>query len=102
MRLIDADEFRRVLRERQTDAKHYEDMELRQEIGEIIEALDKQPTAYDVKKVIAMITDEMDCQKEKRETARKAGIIELVNLHKYAECCYSLAIEVVKRGGVND
>lgn len=48
MRLIDADEFRRVLIERQTDVKHYENMELRQEIGEIIEALDKQPIACDI------------------------------------------------------
>lgn len=93
MRLIDADMFKKFLQALCKAGAPYD---------EIIKLLDKEPTAYDVEKVIAMITDEMDCQKEKRETARKAGFIELVNLHKYAECCYSLAIEVVKRGGVNE
>jgi len=85
MRLIDADEFRRVLRERQTDAKHYEDMELRQEIGEIIEALDDQPTACDIEKVVEQLKKDTTC------ICRLEGYIPK-----------SKAIEIVKRGGVNE
>ena len=52
MRLIDADDFRRILREIQTDAEHFDNEQRRNDIGSIMALLDKQPTAFDMEKVV--------------------------------------------------
>lgn len=83
MKLIDADAFRMILREIQTDAKHFHNTQRRYDIGAVIALLDEQPTAYNVEKVV----EELEEQATDTEVFGK-----LLYLQE--------AIDIVKRGGV--
>lgn len=64
-------------------------------IRDIMQAFDRQPTAYDVDKVVAELEDEM-------EECRLRGI-EKGDYYSLGEGSgFAVAIEIVKRGGRNE
>lgn len=79
MRLIDADEFKKFLTKLYEAGAPYDG---------IIELLDKQPTAYDVDKVVEQLEDR---SKEYNSGVRLRG--------KPEEIITNEAIEIVKGGG---
>ena len=98
MRLIDADDFRRILREIQTDAEHFDNEQRRNDIGSIMALLDKQPTAFDKEKVVEQL-------KETRKTALNKVKMPIMivckhDLQEFADICFEESIDIVKKGGV--
>ena len=88
MRLIDADDFRRILREIQTDAEHFDNEQRRNDIGSIMALLDKQPTAFDTEKVIEQLESLSNAEAD-YYYARSNDVIDRED-----------AIDIVKKGGV--
>lgn len=95
MRLIDADELSHKFFEIGCHITKIHPMD-------IMNIISEQPTAYDVDKVVAEITDRMDHERDSQIRARKAGNIDASNIHKYGICCLALAIDIVKRGGISE
>lgn len=97
MRLIDADKLQQDLID-QIDWLRKQDYELYCAIGDDITwCIDKQPTAYDVDKVLKQLEDESE----------KCSICELPTCKEdESHCCYcnglNKAIEIVKAGGMNN
>ena len=70
-RLIDADDFRRILREIQSDAEYFDNVQRRNDIGSIMALLDTQPTAFDTEKVVEQLEEKTDFLKDSRSTETK-------------------------------
>lgn len=90
-RLVDADRFKRFLQALcKAGAPYYE----------VIQLLDKEPTAYDVEKVVA----ELEEAKEKiarEDYCRTKHYIENDCEHKDCfKCCAEYLIDIVRKGGV--
>ena len=91
MRLIDADRFKKFLQALCKAGAPYD---------EVIQLLDKEPTAYDVEKVVAEL--------EKEQEALKTDMWAKESNNWYGQYCngmsegYENAIDIVKRGGVNE
>ena len=93
MRLIDADEFILhlndfMLQQSPIDIQDIESIKVSEVIKDCIKAVDEQPTAYDVDKVVEELeeysnADEAECH----------GTIPVIELDD--------AIEIVKRGGID-
>ena len=81
MRLIDADAFRRYAHEQLEGSKSYS-------ADEIIEMIDKQPTAYNVEKVVAEL-EKLPNREADYYYANSNDVIDRED-----------AIDIVKRGGV--
>lgn len=79
MRLIDADEFKEFLTKLYEEGAPYDG---------IIELLDKEPTAYDVDKVVEELEEYSNA-----DEAERHGTIPVIELDD--------AIEIVKRGGID-
>lgn len=83
MRLIDADEFKKFLTKLYEAGAPYDG---------IIELLDKQPTAYDVDKVVEQLEEkELNCLKKDVITSNKR--------YRHMAYAFRQAIGVVKGGG---
>jgi hypothetical protein len=89
-RLIDADDFKKFLQALCNAGAPYDD---------IIKLLEKQPTAYDVEKVVA----ELEIAKEKvakEDYCRTKHYIENDCEHKDCfKCCAEYLIDIVRKGG---
>lgn len=81
MRLIDADDFKKFMQALCKAGAPYES---------VVELLDKQPTGYDVDKVV----DEME---KLKSNLGFGGTLQTI----YADSKIDKAIEIVKHGGVN-
>lgn len=79
MRLIDADKFKEFLTKLYEEGAPYDG---------IIELLDKEPTAYDVDKVVEELEEYSNA-----DEAERHGTIPVIELDD--------AIEIVKRGGID-
>ena len=79
MRLIDADKFKEFLTKLYEEGAPYDG---------IIELLDKEPTAYDVDKVVEELEEYSNA-----DEAERHGTISVIELDD--------AIEIVKRGGID-
>lgn len=84
MRLIDADKFKEFLTKLYEEGAPYDG---------IIELLDKEPTAYDVDKVLEQLKNEKEFWSD--ATYNK-------EIGKQKARSYEHAIEIVKGGGVNE
>ena len=92
MRLIDADEFKR-----QIAGMAIVNGYSAQKANKMCELIDKQPTAYDLDKVLKQLTDESE----------KCSICELPTCKEdESHCCYcdglNKAIEIVKAVSMNN
>ena len=87
-RLIDADAFRRILREIQTDAEHFDNEQRRNDMGSIMTLLDKEPTAFDTEKVVEQLESLSNAEAD-YYYARSNDVIDRED-----------AIDIVKKGGL--
>ena len=95
MRLIDADSLKKFLTKLYEAGAPYDG---------IIELLDKQPTAYDVDKVLEQLEDKVKEYDERIEKRKGANFFdETERIKQFDERAWGIeiAIEIVKGGGVN-
>ena len=93
MRLIDADAFRRYAHEQLEGSKSYS-------ADERLEMIDEQPTAYDVEKVVEELHEfSLNTIPYCNEMLRE-DLCDDSNDCDY--CKLQHAIEIVRKGGVND
>lgn len=97
MRLIDADLLMENLGFKNTEEEREEN------VGEIItwEDVDSQPTAFDVEKVIEQLNKELELADEEKRRCTIENILQFDEAKGYARGMVC-AIEIVKRGGVNE
>lgn len=94
MRLIDADALKQDLRNRLKDNKSMESVAIE---GAIVSLIDRQPTAYDVDKVV----EKLEAKKIHRfhEAGGRSNYKSLA--HGYIQANQD-AIDIVKRGGIDE
>lgn len=87
MRLIDADRLKEVL---DRNFSHTGGAEVMRQI------IDKQPTAYDIDKVIEQLQQQIDQYNRRAEKAGLAGLVYECR-HNYGKACsYECALEIVR------
>lgn len=96
MRLIDADKYTENMKNF-ADSIREGNPKFAAVYDEIINSINRQPTAYDVDKVVEQLQDESE----------KCSICELPTCKEdESHCCYcdglNKAIEIVKAGGMNN
>ena len=100
MRLIDTENFSKVMKDYFTDmiTHHKYNVDCVDCNADLQHLLDEQPTTYDVDKVVEKLetTKETACELLKIPKFLKKDLQELVNM------CFDEAIEIVKQGGVSD
>lgn len=86
MRLIDADKLRKEIHMSYSD-----------DLG-IREVIDKQPTAYDLDKVVKQLKQQAEQYRERGFEADRKGVCNLADKYYAKQCSYLHAIEIVKAG----
>ncbi len=110
MRLIDADEVILhlndfMLQQSPVDAQDIESINVCAVIQECIKAVEEQPTAYDVDKVVEQLEDKVKEYDERIEKRKGANFFdETERIKQFDERAWGIeiAIEIVKAGGTND
>ena len=92
-RLVDADDFKRFLQALCKAGAPYE---------EVIQLLDKQPTAYDVEKVVEELEQERERARVGSIEAVRRGMAISSDNHLIKKRSFEKAIEIVRKGGIND
>lgn len=90
MRLIDADDFKKFLQALCKAGAPYE---------EVVQLLDKQPTAYSVERVVAELKK---LKQHNKELSEGAYLEDDKSFYFCAYTNFAKAIDIVKRGGWND
>lgn len=95
MRLIDADAFIEYLGLDAEDAREIN-------LGEVVslEDFDRQPTAYDVDKVLEQMEQLKRCDESRAAEYDEAGKTYLMDMHDAKAEAYRNAARIVKSGGV--
>lgn len=95
MRLIDADAFIEYLG---LDAENARE----ENIGEIVtlEDFDRQPTAYDVDKVVERLEELVSCEESRAAEYDEVGKIDKMHMCDERAAAYRNVIRIVKSGGI--
>lgn len=89
MRLIDADDFKKFLQALCKAGAPYD---------EVIQLLDRQPTAYDIDKVVAELEEKQQKWKTKLSES-DTNYMDNAILKQYISH-YDIAIDIVRKGGI--
>ena len=96
MRPIDADEFKKRI-VGMAILLNYPSSKA----NELCELIDSQPTAFDVEKVIEQLNKELELADEEKRRCTIENMLQFDEAKGYARGM-ACAIEIVKRGGVNE